>query len=74
MNFAVLNVRLCSTTLDCMASLGKIKQNNPVPNTRAKGLHYKTSKDLDRFSKVGIGVWHVNHTACQWEVVISTGY
>lgn len=69
----VLNVRLCSTTLDCIASLGKIKQN-PVLNTRAKGLHYKTSKDLDRFSKVGIGVWHVSHTACQWEVVISMGY
>lgn len=59
----MLNVRLCSTTSDCMASLGKIKQNNPVLNTRTKGLHYKTSKDLAVFSKVGIGVWHVNNTA-----------
>lgn len=74
MNFAVLTARLCSTTLDCIASLGKIEQNNPVLNTRNKGLHYKTSKDLDRFSKAGIGAWHVNHTACQWKVAISTGY
>lgn len=72
MNFAVLNARLCST-LDCMASLGKIKQNNLALDTRTKSLHYKTSKDLDRFSKVGIGVWYVNPTACQWELAISTG-
>lgn len=57
-----------------MASPGKIKKSNPVLNTKTKGLHYNTSKDLDRFSKVGIGVWHVNHTACQWEESISTGY
>lgn len=67
-------MRLRSITLDCIAILGKIKQNNPVLNTRTKGRHYKTSKDLDRFSKVGIGVWHVNPTACQGEVAISTGY
>lgn len=74
MNFAVLNARLCSATLDCIASLGKIKQSNRVLNTSTKGLPYKTSEDLDRFSKVGIGVWHVNLTACHWEVAISTSY
>lgn len=70
----MLNARLCSSSLDCIASLGKIKQNNPVLSTRTKGLHYKTSKDLATFSEVGIGVWHVNHTACQWEVAIGIGY